>query len=105
MLPYVISCNIPETKKNLIPSSVSLIEDECEIVSNHLTVIYETKKMEKKIAVCTKGHTFPKHDMSIKLMEWIEVNNALGAKPILYYFHNHPNILKVVWDAFKKMFV
>ena len=42
-----------------------------------------------------KGHTFPENDMSIRLVEWIEVMKAYGAHPVLYYFHMHPNIIKV----------
>ena len=101
VLPYLLSCNIPNTHKNFTPAAVSLVEDDCEKVSNHLNVIFETEKKEKKFAVCAKGHSFPEVDLSIKLLEWIEVNHALGAQPVIYYFHNHPNIIKVCQNIVK----
>ena len=97
VLPYLLSCKIPDTHNN-VPSFVSLVEDDCENPSNLLVVVYNQKLKEerkKKFAVCVKGHAFPEIDMSKKLTEWIEVTLALGAHPIIYYFHNHPNTIKV----------
>ena len=58
-------------------------------------------KPPKKFAVCAKGHSFPDKDVSLRLLEWIEILDTLGAHPVLYYFHNHPNVLKVL-DHYSK---
>ena len=99
VLSYLVSCKIPDTHKNLVPSFVSLVEEDCEKPTNLLVVIYNKKPNEEKankFAVCVKGHAFPDIDMSRKWTEWIEVTLALGVHPIIYYFHNHPNTIKVL---------
>ena len=45
--------------------------------------------------VCSKGHTFPKYDISFKFIEWVETLRALGADVFVYYFAMHPNMLQV----------
>jgi len=95
----LMSCVIPVTHQNKIPTSISIVEDKCERARNHLKVTFEKKSSEtldNKVAICVKGHTFPESDMSIRLVEWIEVMKAFGAYPVLYYFHMHPNIIKVL---------
>ena len=40
---------------------------------------------------------FPYDDISLKLVEWIEISRALGADKIfLYQLDLHPNIVKVM---------
>ena len=51
---------------------------------------------KEKFAVCGKGLDFPSEDISVNLVEWIEISRALGAAKIfLYQLDVHPNILKV----------
>ena len=61
-------------------------------------VIYNpvtTTEGKKPFAVCSKGLYFPTVDLSLKLVEWIEVQRALGADKIsLYNLEVHPNIMK-----------
>ena len=52
---------------------------------------------KKPFAVCCKGLYFPTVDLSLRLLEWIEVQRALGADKIsLANVELHPNILKAV---------
>ena len=43
---------------------------------------------------------FPYDDISLKLVEWIEISRALGADKIfLYQLDVHPNIAKVMTEC------
>ena len=85
--PFLLTCPIPESHKNMAPSSVSLVEQKCEVATTNLKVTYrplgegETKE---NFAVCTKGIDFP-NDNSPRLAEWIELLTALGANRIFFY--------------------
>ena len=63
-------------------------------------VIYNpvtTTERKKSFAVCCKGLYFPTVDLSLRLVEWIEVQRALGADKItLPILEVHPNMMKVV---------
>ena len=39
-------------------------------------------KKKKKFAVCVKGLDFPHQDISVRLVEWIELLNILGADKV-----------------------
>ena len=101
----LLSCNLPKTHLGKIPISVSLVEKACDTATNHLKVIYNKPKDEnvtdggrttKRFVVCSKGHTFPDVDKSVKLVEWIEILRSLGADVFIYHYDMHPNITKVL---------
>ena len=98
--PYLMSCPLPESHKDKIPAIVSIVEDDCENIRNSLKVVFEPLKKnqrKEKFAVCSKGLDFPGEDISVKLVEWIEISRALGAAKIfLYQLDLHPNISKVL---------
>lgn len=69
--------------------------------TNNLRVIYnklpEGQKTKKEFAVCVKGLDFPTDDLSVRLIEWIELLHVLGADKIfLYNLEIHPNVTKVL---------
>lgn len=100
--PYLTACPIPEKHKTKIPQSVSLVEKECDTASNNLRVIYNPVKERKDFAVCVKGLDFLHDDLSVRLIEWIELLNILGADKIHFYvLQIHPNISKVL-DYYEK---
>lgn len=95
--PYLIACQIPKAYHSLIPSSVSLVEKICDNPTNNLRIIYNKPKKKKKFAVCVKGLDFLYNDLSVRIVEWIELLGLLGADKI--YFYNlqvHANITKVL---------
>lgn len=98
--PYVISCKIPGIKglkKGTAPDSVSLVESKCDRVRNNLRVMNERPQEKKKFAVCVKGLDFLQEDLSVRLVEWLELLKILGAsKVFLYELEVHPNISKVL---------
>ena len=75
------------------------MERRCETPNNSLRVIYQPlqgSQRKEEFAVCSKGLDFPVEDISMKLVEWIEISRALGAAKIfLYQLDVHPNIAKV----------
>ena len=95
-----MTCRLPDSHKDKIPAVVSLIEDDCEYITNSLRVIYDPlpeNQQKGKFAVCSKGLDFPREDISVQLVEWIETSLALGAARIfLYTLDVHPNISKVL---------
>ncbi|XP_055380469.1 uncharacterized protein LOC129611370 [Condylostylus longicornis] len=97
--PYLIACQIPKPFHGIVPSSVSMVEKECDTATNNLRVIYNRPEDDKKkgFAVCVKGLDFLYDDLSVRLIEWIELLNILGADKIYFYeLQVHPNITKVL---------
>ena len=95
--PYLLACQLPKTHWGKAPASVSIVERQCDTATNNLKVIYNKPEGEKKkFAVCVKGMDFPEDDLSVRLVEWIELLNTLGADKIfLYNLEVHPNVTKV----------
>eukprot|EP00095_Tigriopus_kingsejongensis_P007169 snap_masked-scaffold211_size255937-processed-gene-1.13 protein:Tk07169 transcript:snap_masked-scaffold211_size255937-processed-gene-1.13-mRNA-1 annotation:"PREDICTED: uncharacterized protein LOC103506484" len=98
--PYMLACQIPSSHWKEVPVSVSVVENVCDKATNNLRVIYnqlEPGEKKKQFAVCVKGLDFPTDDLSVRLIEWIELLNTLGADKIfLYNLEVHPNVTKVL---------
>lgn len=84
--PYVIACKIPQSHwRKGPPASVSLVEKVCDTGTNNLRVIYNKPEKKKDFAVCVKGLDFLHEDLSVRLVEWIELIRLLGADKIFFY--------------------
>lgn len=97
--PYLIACQIPKAYRSKIPESVSLVEKPCDMSTTNLRVIYNPPPNGKKkdFAVCVKGLDFLHEDLSVRLVEWLELLFILGAdKVYMYDLETHPNISKVL---------
>ncbi|XP_012288579.1 uncharacterized protein LOC105704158 [Orussus abietinus] len=98
--PYVIACRVPPSQwRRGPPASVSLVESQCDTATNNLRVIYNLPEGpgKKDFAVCVKGLDFLHEDLSVRLVEWIELIGLLGADKIFFYeLQVHPNISKVL---------
>ena len=99
-----MSCQIPHSHWGKVPVSVSLVENKCEYANNNIRVVYNRKKpktsSKKTFGVCVKGLDFPGEDLSLRLVEWIELVTLLGAGKIYMYLMDvHPNVLKVRRDV------
>lgn len=95
--PYLIACQIPHPFHKVVPASVSIVEKICDSPTNNLKVIYNKPKKKKEFAVCVKGLDFLYKDISVRLVEWIEMILLLGADKIFFYkLQVHPNISKVL---------
>lgn len=96
-LPYLVTCNVPESYFNTTPQSVSLVNKPCDRARNNLKIIYEVPIEKENFAVCVKGLDFPDVDLSTRLIEWIELLLIFGVDKI--YFYNlevHPNVEAVL---------
>uniref|UniRef100_A0A7G3AL54 Glycosyltransferase family 92 protein n=1 Tax=Lutzomyia longipalpis TaxID=7200 RepID=A0A7G3AL54_LUTLO len=97
--PYLLSCPIPWDHRHLVPVSVSLVEQQCATATNNLKVLYNRPldNEKKMFAVCVKGLDFLYQDLSVRLIEWIELLGILGADKIYFYdLQIHPNMSKVL---------
>ena len=98
--PFIITCKIPRIKglpRSSVPSSVSIVQNKCDKVSNNLRVNNHRPAVKQRFAVCVKGLDFLYEDMSVRLVEWLELLRILGAsKVFLYDLEVHPNISKVI---------
>jgi hypothetical protein len=96
--PYVIACKVPQSHwRRGPPASVSLVEKRCDTASNNLRVTYNKPPAKKQFAVCVKGLDFLHEDLSVRLVEWIELIGLLGADKIFFYeLQVHPNVTKVL---------
>ncbi|MPC36044.1 hypothetical protein E2C01_029489 [Portunus trituberculatus] len=96
--PYLLQCVIPESHRHRVPQSVSLVEGSCDRATNNLRVVHNLPPDGKKknFAVCVKGIAFS-DDLSVKLVEWLELHFLLGVdKVFLYNLQIHPNVTKVL---------
>ncbi|CAK1590094.1 unnamed protein product [Parnassius mnemosyne] len=102
--PYLLACVLPAEVRHLIPASVSIVENPCDRATNNLRVHYDRPSPpapRKEFAVCVKGLDFLHEDLSVRLVEWIEIVRILGADKIFFYeLQVHPNITKVL-DYYK----
>lgn len=94
---YLISCTIPKDHSKKTIESVSLVEEPCHHATNNIRVIHNVPKEKKDFAVCVKGLDFPDVDLSLRLIEWIELLGLLGADKIFFYeLQVHPNMKEVL---------
>ena len=97
--PYLMSCAIPSKYNHRVPKSVSLVEQKCGSAKTNLRVIDNkpASKLKDDFAVCVKGLDLIRFDFSVRLVEWIELMNHLGASKIYFYnFGVHANVTKVL---------
>ncbi|BES91209.1 DUF23 [Nesidiocoris tenuis] len=95
--PYLIACQIPEHYHSQIPLSVSIVEKVCDNATNNLRVVYNKPPKKGGFAVCVKGLDFLYTDLSVRMVEWIELLGLLGAEKIFFYeLQTHPNISKML---------
>ena len=102
--PYVIACKIPQSHwLKDPPASVSMVEKPCDTATNNLRVIYNKPERKKDFAVCVKGLDFLHEDLSVRLVEWIELITLLGADKIFFYqLQVHPNVTKIL-DHYQRL--
>ncbi|XP_014675455.1 PREDICTED: uncharacterized protein LOC106815505 [Priapulus caudatus] len=109
--PYLISCAIPDDDDDddddRIPSHVSLMINSCEKLTNLLRVDNrrettatrddddDGRRTQENFAVCVKGLNFD-DDISLQLVEWIELHALLGAARILFYVYHVPRSVDAV---------
>lgn len=98
--PYLMACVIPKHHAHLVPEAVTVVENPCNTSTVALRVINNRPpagQQRQDFAVCVKGLSFPDQDISVRLVEWIEILQLLGANKIfLYELEVHPNISKVL---------
>ncbi|CAL8105281.1 unnamed protein product [Orchesella dallaii] len=95
--PYLLACQIPKHHHGKVPKSVSVVEKPCHAANNNMRVQFDKPPKKKGFAVCVKGLDFLHEDLSVRLVEWIELLGILGADKIFFYeLAVHPNITKVL---------
>lgn len=97
--PHLIACRLPEGRRNSVaPVAVSLVENGNDLATNCLRIFNVKPNARENFAVVVKALDFY-HDenVSVKLVEWIELLRLLGAQKLfLYVLQVHPNIQKVL---------
>ena len=97
--PYLIICQNPLQSLNLIPSSVSLVENPCDDATNNFKIIFKPVQLEmkKNFAVCTQLYHYKDFNETIKLIEWIEIILLFGADQIIFHVIDvQPVILSIL---------
>ncbi|CAL4234934.1 unnamed protein product [Meganyctiphanes norvegica] len=101
----IITCQIHQANYGHIPFAVSVTDNSCHSLTNLMRVDYLQPQNNSKqnFGVCVKGLDFPFQDVSIKIVEWLELLFILGVGKVYFYTHNlHPNISKVLQHYEKK---
>ena len=93
----LITCSIIGSK---IPRLVSLSFSNAYAngsVSNTLHIINESKKEKSKFAICFKWMDFYDQDLSVRLIEWLEMIKILGASHVsLNILSTHPSMRRAI---------
>ena len=104
--PYLLTCYVPQHKNDQVPSTVSIIESDdkrknCYNPSNYLKVVHNSKKGKdmKTFAVCVKG-LYVFEDISIRLIEWIELVRLMGGSQIFFYVLHMPDTVEHVLNYY-----
>ncbi|GIY25367.1 hypothetical protein CEXT_153611 [Caerostris extrusa] len=81
--PFIMSCHLPSLPSlPEIPDSVSIVGKKCQKITNNMKIMYRNSTKREDFAVCVKGLDFLLEDLSVRLVEWIELLDILGAKKI-----------------------
>lgn len=98
--PFFINCPLPKQVGETKPGAVSLVVlDPCKNATNSLRVINNSPKrgVKQGFVVCVKGMNYLYDDISVKLIEWIEMLGILGVEMIYFYIlHVHENVERVL---------
>lgn len=108
--PYhtaLISCPISSSHLSEIPQAVSLqAYGHCDYVeqepSNVLRVIYKPilKKTSNSIGICVKSLKLGTYDVSVRLVEWLEMVRIFGAEKVYFYIYGVPDNIQRVLDHY-----
>ncbi|XP_042858644.1 uncharacterized protein LOC122244728 [Penaeus japonicus] len=124
-MTFIVTCRISNYDSHLKPKAVSLVRQPCE---RALTLLQVVGSMERNassaiikedsaegnnnsqpqwnVAVCGPALFYYHQDISIRLVEWLELLRALGfAKVFLYETDVHPNIQKALQHYVEDGFV
>ncbi|CAL4124593.1 unnamed protein product [Meganyctiphanes norvegica] len=96
---YIITCAIPNHLRSVIPEAVSLVEHKCDTATNLLQVNHNVPMdgIKKNFAVCVKGLDYPHTDMSLHLIQWLELLAILEVDTAYIYVYDiHPNMRSVL---------
>ncbi|XP_037801544.1 uncharacterized protein LOC119596394 [Penaeus monodon] len=121
---FILTCRIPKNNSHLKPLAVSLVRRPCE---RALTLLQVVGSMERdnstaianggsdqrnnrppiwNVAVCGPALFYYHQDISVRLVEWLELLRATGvAKVFLSETDVHPNIQKVLQYYVQEGFV
>ncbi|KAK9887933.1 hypothetical protein WA026_000233 [Henosepilachna vigintioctopunctata] len=80
--PVLVTCRI---KNNITPKFISLNTKSCKNPKNYFK-IERNRKDKVNFTVCVKPLSF-KTDISKELIQWIIMNELLGANKIVLYYH------------------
>ncbi|KAG5667357.1 hypothetical protein PVAND_015340 [Polypedilum vanderplanki] len=95
---YLISCKIPQNRLNQVPKFVSLTEDRCGFANNVMEVKNKkpTNGHKKHFIVSVKQLDFME-DISIQLIEWLEILKILGVDKVeIFIARAHVNVKKIL---------
>ncbi|XP_047501900.1 uncharacterized protein LOC125047633 isoform X2 [Penaeus chinensis] len=113
-MTFLLTCRIPKYNSHLTPLSVSVVSSPCEKYTKNLLKVFGSMERDTKTAlvnssknedsspvwnaaVCGPALSYYHEDVSIQLVEWLELLRALGfARVFLYETEVHPNIEKVL---------
>lgn len=108
--PYhtaLITCPVPSLHLSEIPQAVSLqAYGHCDYVeqepSNVLRVIYKPslKNTTNSIGICVKSLKLSTYDVSVRLIEWLEMVRIFGAEKVYFYVYGVTDNLQRVIEHY-----
>ncbi|KAL3272600.1 hypothetical protein HHI36_014070 [Cryptolaemus montrouzieri] len=80
--PVLVSCRV---QHDILPKSISLSTEPCKS-SKHRFRIEQNRKNNVNFTICVKPLSFTT-EITKNLLQWIQINELLGADKIVLYYH------------------
>ncbi|CAL4059900.1 unnamed protein product, partial [Meganyctiphanes norvegica] len=96
---YIITCPVPHKIRHKIPLSVSISRNTCGPITNLLPVVNNKPEnsLKKDFAICIKALDYVDVDISLYMVEWLELLFLMGVDKVFAYEYTvHSNISRVL---------
>lgn len=105
--PQIVTCDIPREYSGEVPQAVSIqTTGDCDSMteepSNVLRVIHHQPSKaqtnnKSSIGICVQAFRFGTYDVSVRLVEWLEMVKIMGADQVYFYVYGAtPNMMNVL---------
>ena len=81
------------------------MENKCDTPSNVLRVTYNiplSPDKKEDIAICVKALDFPTEDLSLRLVEWLDMTRVMGAAKVFFYDMQVPQKVRKILEVYQR---
>jgi len=104
--PQIVTCDIPVQYSSQIPEAISIQPiNDCNLIgdspTNVLRVINNRRDVQQlirpSIGLCVQAFRFRTYDVSVRLVEWLEMVKMMGGDKVYFYVYGAvPSMMQVL---------